>query len=398
MQLTSFCTSWILAVSSRVVSRSLINFLLENVSNVDPWNRFNSSISLRLFSWASRRSRFCSDNCSRRSCWSRRSCSSHARVWSISLRCDSIIPFNSWIHLLPESAWNSCLWISALKSARICSFCRSSRILICSFSELRHGFCLTFESNESNSSTGLPVLTWPTDNEWLDNKLSQESGKLVYSPLVLLAPEWTVVKRALCRWCSHWSLSHASSRACCRWRTPAWKFQWSLRSGSRWRIWAHNLWEGRCWPKSQAPHSRKRTEFSPNRPTWKMKMKIRRMKQKMRETGKGQSGESKRGQNAQPHETWMTWRALHLESMSRATLWNLCANTRKCDVWGCFLHIECNPSKHDQGMMQVVPNQLVYWVLSTSDQYFVSFQPISGHPHTQIRTTLFLGVRINIPN
>ena len=190
-----------------------------------------------------------------------------------------------------------------------------------------------------------------TTNDLTTNFL-QESGKLVYGPLVLLAPEWTVVKRVLCRWCSHWSPSHASSRACCRWRTPAWKFQWSLRSGSRRRIWAHNLWEGRCWPKSQAPHSRFCTgEFSPNRPTWKMKMKIRRMKQKMRETGKGQSGESKRGQNAQPHETWMTWRALHLEPMSRATLWNLCANTRKCDVWGCFLHIECNPSKHDQGMM-----------------------------------------------
>ena len=28
------------------------------------------------------------------------------------------------------------------------------------------------------------------------------------------------------------------------------------------------VWEGRCWPKGQTPHSRKRTgEFSPNRPT-----------------------------------------------------------------------------------------------------------------------------------
>ena len=51
MQLISFCNSWILPVSSRIVSRSSINLLLEIVSNVDPWNRFNSSISLWLFSW-----------------------------------------------------------------------------------------------------------------------------------------------------------------------------------------------------------------------------------------------------------------------------------------------------------------------------------------------------------
>ena len=76
MQLISFCDSWIIPVSSRIVSRSSINLLLEIASNVDPWNRFNSSISLRLFTWASRSSRFCSNNCSWRSCWSRRCCSS----------------------------------------------------------------------------------------------------------------------------------------------------------------------------------------------------------------------------------------------------------------------------------------------------------------------------------
>ena len=75
-----------------------------------------------------------------RSCWSRRSCSSRAWVWSISLRWDSIIPLNSCILLLSESAWNSYLWISALQLARICSFCRSRRILICSFSESQLGF------------------------------------------------------------------------------------------------------------------------------------------------------------------------------------------------------------------------------------------------------------------
>ena len=92
IQWTSFWSSWILAVSSWIVSRPPINLLLEKSSNVDPWNRFNSSISWRLFIWASRRSRFCSDDCSWRSWWSLRSCSSPARAWSISLRWDSIIP------------------------------------------------------------------------------------------------------------------------------------------------------------------------------------------------------------------------------------------------------------------------------------------------------------------
>ena len=42
----------------------------------------------------------------------------------------------------------------------------------------------------------------------------------------------------------------------------------------------------------------------------------------------------------------------------------------------CLFHIvvECIPSTHDQGKMLVLPNQLLCLVLSTSDQYFVSFQ------------------------
>ena len=78
-------------------------------------------ISFRLFTWASRRSQFCSNNCSWRSCWSNRSCSSPARAWTNSLRWSSIIPLNSWILLLSESAWESCLWISALRTSIICS-------------------------------------------------------------------------------------------------------------------------------------------------------------------------------------------------------------------------------------------------------------------------------------
>ena len=75
-----------------------------------------------------------------------------------------------------------------------------------------------------------------------------------------------------------------------------------------------------CRPKCLTPHSRKRTGyFSPNRPTWKVKMKIRRMKRKMRETVKSARWRVEENQDAQPHGTWMTRCAPHLEPMSRAT-------------------------------------------------------------------------------
>ena len=51
-----------------------------------------------------------------------------------------------------------------------------------------------------------------------------------------------------------------------------------------------------------------------------------------------------------------------------------------CNCPQCFglLHIdvECIPSIHDPGKMLVLPNRLLCWVLSTSEQCFVSFQPI----------------------
>ena len=71
-----------------------------------------------------------------------------------------------------------------------------------------------------------------------------------------------------------------------------------------------------------------------------------------------------------------------------------------CQHYLCLFTIVfmCIPGKHDLGKMLVLPNQLLYWVRSTSDQYFVSFQPIICHPHVQIRIILFHGVRISIPN
>ena len=46
-QLTSFCNSWTLAVNSWIVSWIEINIILENSSNLDPWNRSNSSILMK---------------------------------------------------------------------------------------------------------------------------------------------------------------------------------------------------------------------------------------------------------------------------------------------------------------------------------------------------------------
>ena len=48
--------------------------------------------------------------------------------------------------------------------------------------------------------------------------------------------------------------------------------------------------------------------------------------------------------------------------------------------------------------MLVLPNQLLCLVLSTSDQYFISFQPILCHPHTQMRIILFHDEQRDLPN
>ena len=59
----------------------------------------------------------------------------------------------------------------------------------------------------------------------LATNFRQENDKLIYGPLVLLAPEWTVVKMALCRWSRHWAARHASTRTSCRWIAPGGRFQ-----------------------------------------------------------------------------------------------------------------------------------------------------------------------------
>ena len=71
-----------------------------------------------------------------------------------------------------------------------------------------------------------------------------------------------------------------------------------------------------------------------------------------------------------------------------------------CEQYLCLFHIvfEYTPGIHDLGKMLVLPNQLLYGVLSTSEQCFHSFQPILCHPQIQTRITLFHGLRISILN
>ena len=79
--------------------------------------------------------------------------------------------------------------------------------------------------------------------------------------------------------------------------------------------------------------------FSLNQPTWKMKMKIKRMKRKMRETVKSAEWRVEEYQDNNTMRIIHGWRARKtLEPMSRATLKCVLWNTRKCDVWGCSVH------------------------------------------------------------
>ena len=69
-------------------------------------------------------------------------------------------------------------------------------------------------------------------------------------------------------------------------------------------------------------------------------MKIRWMIEEDERDGEECKMESRR-ESRQPLKRMMTWRDAdkHLEPMSRATLKRVLWNTRKCDVWGCSVHI-----------------------------------------------------------
>ena len=71
-----------------------------------------------------------------------------------------------------------------------------------------------------------------------------------------------------------------------------------------------------------------------------------------------------------------------------------------CPQYLCLFDIvfECSPSTHDPGKMLFLPHRLLCEEISTSDQDFVSFQPILCHPHTQIRIILSHDVQRDISN
>ena len=155
------------------------------------------------------------------------------------ISCKSMINFSSLrldnsIHFLNISPIRICLkFVSLTLGSTI-----SENLLLLSFKEnpdlLIFWVTTWFFSAARSSRTkfyGSP-RSYMTDRQGLTNFL-QESEKLLCGPLVLLALEWAVVKRAPCRWCSHRIQDHADLRTCCRWRTPGWKFQWSLRIMSR---------------------------------------------------------------------------------------------------------------------------------------------------------------------
>ena len=62
-----------------------------------------------------------------------------------------------------------------------------------------------------------------------------------------------------------------------------------------------------------------------------------------------------------------------------------------CPQYLClfWILVECNPEKHGQIMMLVLPNQRFTSVFSTLGQDCVSFQPALSRPHTQTRIVLF---------
>ena len=77
------------------------------------------------------------------------------------------------------------------------------------------------------------------------------------------------------------------------------------------------VWEDCSRPKCLTPHSRKCTGyFSPNQPTWKMKMKIRRMKWKMGETNE----ECKERVEERTNNHTGAW---HVDGMTRTNAWAL---------------------------------------------------------------------------
>ena len=238
MQLISFCNSCILPLSSRIVSRSSTNFLLAIVSNVEPWN-LNSSISLRLFSWASRKSQFCLNNCSWRSCISSKLVVSLMSTTNFFfLRLDHFIQFlytSSVVICLEFVFSNLCLTVS--ENLLSLSLQESPNLFV--FRVLSLNF-VTLRVTCVTATNGFPhsIMT-----DWLTTT-DKTTGLLLQSDRLVFGTHWG----ASDRWWCHRSRSLQGTVA--RSRAPGWTRHKPLWWSGRW---AHNLWEARSRPECQGP-------------------------------------------------------------------------------------------------------------------------------------------------
>ena len=166
IQFTSFCNSCTLPDNSKIVFWSSMSFRLASVSKVELLNFRNSSISVRLCWWTSRKSICCRHNSSRRI---RRSffcmsCMEFMMTNFLAIFCDN------HLSLFVKSSPNLCIWAISLhwfpcsidlffilgvfrKIAALYVFLVTPKPIVCS---------------TSLSPTGFHVLSNTTDNDdWL---------------------------------------------------------------------------------------------------------------------------------------------------------------------------------------------------------------------------------------
>ena len=196
IQLISVCNSCILPVNTRIALWSSSNLLLAIVLKVELWNFFNSFISLKLFSWASRKSQFCFNNYSRRSCWSRR--------WILlaSIRSFHLI----FVYFFCHSQPGICVFQSPLDTARICPLnnCSFRSCWSCDevyplerdevlFAAIR-SFHLIFVYFFCHSQPGICVVQSPSDSRRGFGPLSIQRG-----PNLCMFRFWPVLATGLLR-------------------------------------------------------------------------------------------------------------------------------------------------------------------------------------------------------
>ena len=206
IQFTSFCNSCTLPENFKIVFWSSISFLLAIVSKVELWNFHNSSISVRLWRWASRNSYFCCHSCP---CRSRRSSSARA-AWS------------SW-------------WLTFSRySAMIVSLWSSSRVLFCAFELLRSSGCP--DRSTISHQVALIYRTFQTTTtDWL-TRLLVRSNRLALGTLL-------------------WASCRVSGHPCPGPRQGSWRRGRPMSSGARRSHgpWDHNLCGGRG--SRRCPHT-----------------------------------------------------------------------------------------------------------------------------------------------